>query len=309
MKHLVFLPKDKQPGCKNLLKTATGLAAAGLVFGLAFFAAGASLSAAAAAGPAARSVVLLAQHNPFSSLVGDRRRRPGEPGAHSGVQRYVLASDERMFLFADDGATARIQFLCGPGDDRVDCAIDPGVNAAEIYLLEATRAPRGDVVYRNADGDVLLRIASYGGATVFWPGDPEGRAASKSFGDNPRLDLIYTDFAAAERRSRMATAMLSAKTGAPIVFDLGAGQTEEGANEAVLADAVVTVVKGLTLVSRDPTGARVIASRVKRVLFAPAPGPGVSLRGSTLHVGYQPVAGLEGRPSSAAVARYLEENL
>lgn len=306
VKHLVFLPTHKRID-GGLLKAVLGKA----VFGAA--AAGFALVASAAmtgavAEPGAHAA-LLAQHNPFSTLVGERRRRPDEPGPHGGVERYVLASDERMFLFEDEGAAARIRFLCGADDKRLECAIDPGVDATEIYLLEATRAPRGDVVYRNASGDVLLRIASYGGATVYWPGDPEGRAASKSFGDNPRLELVYTDFESAQRRARMASAMLSAKTGAPIIFDLGAPAVEEGANTAVLADAVVTVAKGLSLVSRDPTGAQVVASRINRVLFAPAAGPGVSLRGSTLHIGYQPVAGLEGRPSSAAVARYLEENL
>lgn len=301
---MVFLPKHKQPVGAGLLKAAITFAAAGMAL-----AASASLSAAAATDLHAPASALIAQHNPFSTLVGERRRRPGEPGPHSGVERYVLASDERMFLFEDGGDTARIQFLCGPGEERVECVIDPGVNAAEIYVLEATRAPRGDVVYRNLNGDVLLRIASYGGATVFWPGDPEGRAASKTFADNPGLELVYTDFSTAERRAQMATAMLSARTGAPIIFDLGEGQPEEGANEAVLADTVVTVAKGLSLVASDPTGARVIASRIKRVLFAPADGAGVSLRGSTLHIGYQPDGGVEGRPCSTVVATYLEENL
>ena len=305
MKHLIFLPKHKRMNV-GLLKAAAGAAA-----GFAVVASAAMTAAAAEPDPhaPAPNAPVLAQHNPFSTLVGERRRRPGEPGPHGGVERYVLASDERMFLFEDGGAEARIRFLCGAEDERLECAIDPGVDATEIYLLEATRAPRGDVVYRNASGDVLLRIASYGGATVYWPGDPEGRAASKSFGDNPRLELIYTDFATAQRRAQMASAMLSARTGAPIIFDLGAAPIEEGANAEVLADAVVTVAKGLSLVSRDPTGAQVVASRIKRVMFAPAAGPGVSLRGSTLHIGYQPVAGLEGRPASAAVARYLEENL
>jgi len=248
---------------------------------------------------------LMAQNNPFSTLVG-RPRRSEEP---KGVERYVLASDERIFLFENGGATARIQFLCGDNDERIECAIDPQAPAAEIYPLEATRAPRGDVVYRNASGEVLLRIASYGGATVFWPGEPRGRAASRSFGETPRLDLLFTEYETARRRARTASAMISAKTGGTIRFDLGPPPAAEGADAAVLSDAVVMAAKGLNLVSRDPTGATVIASRIDRVSFAPAARPGVALDGATLQIGYRPGAGLDGRPSSAAVARYLEENL
>lgn len=287
------------------MKAVAGFAAAILVSAAVLSFGGA---AAAGSGLAIQSDVLL-QHNPFSTLVGERRKRSNESAAHSPVERYVLASDERAFLFEDRGATARVQFLCGEGDDRFDCAIDPDASASEIYLLEATRAPRGDVVYRNANGEALLRIASYGGATVFWPGDPQGRAASKSFGDNPVLELLYTDYDTAQRRAQSATAMLSARTGAPIIFDLGAPPSEEGANATVLADAVVTVAKGLSIVSRDPTGARVIASRIDRVLFTPGPGPSVVLRGKILDIGYQSNVGIEGRPSSTGVATYLEENL
>ena len=248
------------------------------------------------------------QDNPFSTLVGEPRQ-PRNKRFAGAVERYVLASDDRAFLFEDRGGEARIQFLCGPEDPRLDCSVDPQGGAAEIYLLRATRAPRGDVVYRNANDEALLRIASYGGATVFWPGDPRGRAASKSFGDNHSLELLYTDYETAARRARLATAMLSAKTGAPIVFELGPPPRAEGANVAVLADAVVMAAKGLNIVSRDPTGARVIASRVKRVVFSPRPGPSVRLHEATLAIGYQQDLGLAGRPASADIARYLEETL
>lgn len=293
------MPRRKNLAPTLLRGSACGAAAA---LGAMIFAVGA---ASAQAVSPATSFVAAAQNNPFSTLVG--RPRSGE--APAGVQRYVLASDERAFLFENGGAAARIQFLCGVGDQRVECAIDPDAQAAEIYDLEATRAPRGDVVYRNANGDVLLRIASYGGATVFWPGDPRGRAASRSFGETPRLELVFTGFETAERRAAAAGAMLSAKTGAAIRFDLGEAPAVEGANVAVLADAVVMAAKGLNIVSRDPTGARVIASRIRRVSFAPAAAPGLALDGATLEIRYRPGAGFDGRLSSAAVARYLEENL
>ena len=248
--------------------------------------------------------------NPFSTLVGRPREKNADRRGGSAIERYVLASDDRAFLFEDRGREARVQFLCTPSDPRLDCALDPFGAAAEIYALTATRGPRGDVIYKNVQGDALLRIASYGGATVFWPGEPAGLAASKSFGDEHSLELGFTDHETALRRAQAATAVISAITGAPIVFEPGPPPPGvEGANAAVLADAVVTAAKGLRIVSNDPTGARVIASRIRKVIFIRDVAATVRLDGSVLEIGYAPTGDIDGRPSSAAVARFLEETL
>lgn len=248
--------------------------------------------------------------NPFSTLVGRPREKDEERRGRPTIERYVLASDDRAFLFEDRGREARVQFLCTPSDPRLDCAIDPHGAAAEIYALTATRGPRGDVIYKNVQGDALLRIASYGGATVFWPGEPRGLAASKSFGDEHSLELTFTDHETALRRAQAATAIISALTGAPIVFEPGPPPAGvEGANAAVLADAVVTAAKGLHIVSDDPTGARVIASRIRKVVFIPDVAATVRLDGAVLEIGYVPMRDIDGRPSSAAVARFLEDTL
>ncbi len=247
--------------------------------------------------------------NPFSALVGKKRERPEQRIRGGAVQRYVLASDDRAFLFEDRSNSARIKFLCGNGDIRLDCTLDPEGPTAEIYLVTPTRGPRGDVIYKNAEGDTLLRIASYGGATVYWPGVFEGAAASRSFGDDAALRLPSADYNAARRRAASATAIVSALAGAPIAFDLGDAAERQEADHAVLADAVARAAKGLKDVADDTTGARVIAGRIGRVLFVRADAPGVSLEGDALRISYVPKADIEGRPSSSAVTRYLEETL
>ena len=247
--------------------------------------------------------------NPFSALVGKRRMRSSEYGPAGAVERYVLASDDRIFLFEERGATARVRFLCSPEDKRLDCILDAAGPSPEIHLLQATRGPRGDVIYKTDEGETLLRIAAYGGATVYWPGEGQGVAASKSFGDDQPLSLVFEDYDAALRRAQGASAHLSAIVGTPIFFDVSAGRRSIGDNAAALSDAVLTAAKGLALVAHDDTGARVIAERINRVAFLPGAVPGVSLNGSVLEILYVPNQDINGRPSSAKVAHYLEETL
>ncbi len=256
-----------------------------------------------------RSVVLIARSSdPFSALVGKRKRSRNAQEARSKIELYVLAADDRSFLFEDLTSEVRVQFLCGENDPRLECIIDPYGPAAEIYRLTSNRGPRGDVIYKNDEGETLLRIASYGGATVFWPGDNQGSAASKSFGETRTLALIFEDFDTALRRASSATALISAATGAPIVFNVGEAPPE-GQNAAVLADAVVMAAKAIKLVAADPTGARIIASRIEEVQFEAAEAPSLTLDEHVLKIQYAPTGGVESRPSSSAIRRFLEDAL
>ncbi len=245
--------------------------------------------------------------NPFSSLVGKRSAPARERAPSGAVERYVLTSDDRAFLFEERGARARVRFLCSPTDMRIDCVLDASGPSPEIYQLTATRGPRGDVIYKTGEGDTLLRIAAYGGATVYWPGEDHGIAASKSFGDDGELALASADYETAMRRAQSASAQVSAVAGATIFFDVSAGRRAAGAT--VLADAVLTAAKGLVRVADDPLGARAVADRINRVAFLPGAAPGVALNGTVLEIIYVPNLDIGGRPSSATVALYLEETL
>lgn len=251
----------------------------------------------------------IAQANPFSALVGKQRDRRDARDTRSGVERFVLSSDDRAFLFEDRDSEARLQFLCAENIERIDCVIDPEGPTPEIYVLAPTRAPRGDIVYRDSNGDLRLRITAYGGATVFWPGEQNGQAAFKSFGETHALQLVFEPRETAQRRAATASAVLSALTGAPLLFDIGRDAGGEGDSHAVLADAVVTAAKGIEIVADDPTGARIFASRIGKVAFIAADAPGLALNERVLEVRYVPGGDLAGRPASGEVARFLEANL
>ncbi len=248
------------------------------------------------------------QPNPFSALVGEKReRRVDRPGGK--VERFVLASDNRAFIIQARSRTARVKFLCGQNDPRLDCTLDAEAPSPEIFLLTVTRGPRGDSIFKNADGETVLRLASYGGATVQWPGDNEGSAASKSFGDDQAVVLPAVGFDAALRRANAATAIISAATGAPITFELNNTPGEELSNAGVLADAIVRAASGVNAVASDPTGARILADRIRRIAFEVGPAPTARFESDALIIQYVPDQDISGRLSSRAIERFLEEYL
>lgn len=247
--------------------------------------------------------------DPFSALVGKRQSAAERVAADAAVERFVIATDDRVFLFQSDARVARLKFLCGDRDPRISCAIDDVNPAEEIYSLSASRVSRGDVVWRNAEGDTLLRVAAYGGVTVFWPGDERGHAASKSFGEDPALVLEFATLETARARAQAAAALISAKVGAPIIFNVGDPGPDARGGATVLADAVVRAADGLARVADDPTGARVLASRIRSVVFRAMGGPALSIEDGALVVGYSPKGDIDDRPSSARIVRFLEESL
>jgi len=246
--------------------------------------------------------------DPFSALVGKRQSAAEREAASAAVERYLVATDDRVFLFQSDAREGRIKFLCGDGDIRIDCIIDDETPAEEIHQLMQVRASRGDVAWNDLHGETVLRVAAYGGVTVFWPGSARGLAASKSYSEDPSLVLPFATISTAQKRAQAATAIISARVGAPITFNIGVPQPDAAGGASVLADAVVRAASGVARVAEDPTGARVIAARIKRVEFA-AGQPGIGLRKGVLNVEYNPALDIEGRPSSAAIAKFLEDSL
>jgi hypothetical protein len=247
--------------------------------------------------------------DPFSALVGKRQPREERAAATAAVERFVIATDDRVFLFQSGDRQGRLKFLCKDGDQRIDCLIDDISPAEEIHVVNAARISRGDVAWRDADGATLLRVAAYGGVTIFWPGEERGHAAAKSFGEDPPLVLDPATLETASRRAQRATALISARIGAPIVFDIGALAADAEGGATVLADAVARAAKGVAEVAVDPTGAKVLGVRLQRVEFVAGADPALEMRKGVLRVGYNPAGDVLGRPSSARIAKFLEESL
>jgi hypothetical protein len=219
--------------------------------------------------------------SPFSSL-GDMLF-PQQPGAGRPppppVARYVSESGEAFTL---DRSTAKPML-------RFD-----GSN--EIWVLEPQTGARGDTLYKNDAGRVILRDTKVGGLIVFTPLRREGAAAALA-GESRPIRLVPVDPKALLRRLLNASAVTSRATKRQIQFDAEATP----ASSALIADAALVTADALLRMSTTPAG-RLQLDRVKRVFLTEGPRSGAVLREGVLIVVVTPRLGLGGRPSSERVA-------
>ena len=52
--------------------------------------------------------------------------------------------------------------------------------STEIWVLRPTPAPRGDIIYRNDNGDQVLRVTADGGLTLYTTTAPQGSPVSQA---------------------------------------------------------------------------------------------------------------------------------
>lgn len=209
------------------------------------------------------------------------RDRPSRPLTMPG--RYVTQSGE-SFTFDHSGPRPLVRF---------------GENA-EVWVLRATPAPRGDILYRNDQGDVVLRATASGGLTLYTAGAPGGEPASQvgpaSALRRPALSPIQlVNFMV--RQSDVA----SRAVGHLIVFE--AEEISPG-SEALVAEAAAAAVEALSRMARA-ANLNEQAAQVRRIVITEGTRGDVTFVRGVLTITVAPDEGPAGRPSSARVVRTL----
>jgi hypothetical protein len=200
-----------------------------------------------------------------------RADRPPPPP----VARYVSENGEAFTL---DRSTAKPML-------RFD-----GSN--EIWVLEPQTGARGDTLYKNDAGRVVLRDTKVGGLIVFTSQRREGAAAALT-GESRPIRLTPVGPKALYQRLLAASSLTSRAARRQIAFDAEATP----ASSALIADAAVVTADGLVRMSGSKAG-REQLDRVRKVFITEGPRAGVVLRDGTLIVVVAPRLGLGGRPSS-----------
>ncbi|MFZ5668622.1 MAG: DUF4908 domain-containing protein [Pseudomonadota bacterium] len=212
-------------------------------------------------------------------LFGDRpdaqRRAPAPP-----VARYVSEAGEGFILDRSSAERPLLRFEGSP----------------EIWVLQPTIGPRGDIIYKNDLGQVLLRATRLGGLTLFTGKRPSGSSAELTGAAPPvrlkaigPVDLYNILVLASARATRLSGHRLS--------FEAEA--TPE--SSTLIADAAILTVEAMGRLSRRPDGAAVL-NKVRRVVIMEGARPAVGLRAGTLLVVVTPSLGVAGRPSSERIA-------
>ncbi len=165
----------------------------------------------------------------------------------------------------------------------------------EIWVLEPHTGARGDTLYKNDAGRVVLRDTKVGGMILYAPDRREGAAAALS-GESRPIRLAPVDPKSLIRRLVGASAVVSKAARRQIPFQAEATP----ASSALIADAALVAADGLVRMSRTPEGQAQLR-RVNLVFLAEGPRPGVILRQGVLIVVVTPRLGISGRPSSERI--------
>jgi len=176
--------------------------------------------------------------------------------------------------------------------------------STEIWVLRATPAPRGDIVYRNDNGDQVLRVTADGRMTLYTTAAPQGSPVSPSSQAAPLLAPALTAVQLWNyiiRQSDRASRIL----GRLVVVDVDI----QPGSEAVAADALSTAVDAIARMARSPILRRE-ADKIRRIEIVDQGRPSqATFSRGTLRIVIEPRAGVAGRPSSARIVRVVADDV
>jgi hypothetical protein len=200
-------------------------------------------------------------------------------------QAVSFSTDALNLRFVIDRSQPRIVLLRFEGD-------------AEIWALTSHWGPRGDEFLRNDIGEVMVRITSLGGVTLYGPLGSNGGPASKT-GKARALSAPTRGESTLQLTVERALGWFS-RFGHRSIRVEAAG----GLAPSLVYEALQRTAQGM---SRAPRGffgqpqKRVKLIRVERVIGRPR----ATWSRGVLTIGVVPGAGYAGRPSSAAVLAAL----
>lgn len=193
------------------------------------------------------------------------------------VGRYV-AENGQGFILDRTGSTSLLRF------DR----------SVETWALRSSAAPRGDVLYRNDAGQLVLRVTPDGGMTLYGPRAPQGSPVSMvGPGESlapPALGPMQL-FSLMQRRS----GMLSEALGRLVQINL-----PDVNSEALSVDALIVTTDAVMRMSRSVT-ARSRLDRLRSITIVEGNRVGVNYTRGELRVMIDPAKGAAGKPSSARI--------
>ncbi|WP_292070341.1 DUF4908 domain-containing protein [Brevundimonas sp. UBA7534] len=170
--------------------------------------------------------------------------------------------------------------------------------SAEIWVLRPTPAPRGDIIYRNDNGDQILRVTADGGITLYTTRTPQGSPVSRSGTAQPlrtpNLGPVQL-FNLMARRSNL----VSEAVGRLITIDLDGSQSE-----ALCVEALIVTTDAVIRMARNPS-TRGAVNRLRKISIIEGGRASVSFSRGELRVMVDPSRGVVGRPSSAVVIRTM----
>jgi Domain of unknown function (DUF4908) len=220
--------------------------------------------------------------------------------AAGGVARAMDREPPRISHYSSE--YAQVGFVLDRSGELAKLRFD---GSEEILILRWQPAAGGDRLLVRDDGEVVLRLSSLGGITLF---TPENRRGIPMEPDKPAAPLSPPPptLASVREITGRIISQLRAETGQEIVFEANwnAASTDPD-GRGILFDAIRNTGTALFQTVQTPRGRAGMTARLKRVRFTQARLPAAALQGDMLIVEFSVDQGLAGRPSSYAIRRQL----
>lgn len=208
--------------------------------------------------------------------------RSNPPRTQPPTGRYVAESGEN-FVFDRSGSRPLFRF------DRRE----------ETWVLRATPAPRGDIIYRNDQGTQVLRVTPEGGMTLYTVRAPNGTPASM-VGPATSLTLPTLGPMALFNLMQTRSAMVTRALGRTVYIDLDGEQSE-----ALCVEALIISTEAVIRMARSATQRERLAT-LRSITIVEGGRMSVTFNRGDLRIVVNPAQGIGGRPSSARVIRAFE---
>lgn len=210
-----------------------------------------------------------------------QNRRSGPPTA-----RYVSGTGQ-AFILDTSGSRPLLRFE----------------RSTEVWVLRPSAVPRGDIVYRNDNGDQVLRVTPDGGMTLYTTTAPQGSPVSR-VGEAQGLARATLTGAQLVDYFMRQSYRASQALGRLIVIDVDI----QPGSEQIAAEAVSSASDAIVRMARD-SAYRSSVNRIRRVVVSDQGRPAVTLSQGTLRIVVDPRAGVAGRPSSARIVRVVADDV
>ena len=225
--------------------------------------------------------VSTAQAGIFERIFGERIA-PVQDGAY-------IAADRIKFALQKAGKNFLLRFEGDP----------------ETYVLHADHTSLGGRMLKYDSGETALKVAGWGGLTLYTDWQPNGLPAVRTgeaqpFAPSP-VTLKDVQFLAAQDAQRLAR---ERHLRLPFVVNWSVLETD-GALRATASDAIENTARGIERFVRDRETRKLLMSRIHRVTFATGTHAMLSLQNKALIVTFNPERGYFGLASSRAVASQL----
>ena len=204
---------------------------------------------------------------------GDNRGAPTPP-----VARYIAVQGQSFVFDRVSSPQPLLKFDDSP----------------EVWVLEASPAPRGDMVYRNDAGETVLRVTRLGGLTLFTPQDPEGIPVAMLGEADELVPPPGLPQGALLQRITQAGLKASRAVQHPITFDAPSFPTHAG---PLVVDAAAVAADAMVRMAHRPD-CHAFLQRLDKLTIVLGAHSDVTVVGPVMIITVAPGQGFAGRPSS-----------